>query len=66
MLALYLRINHFRHLENITFTVYTDCEPLTKALSTKQDNYSPRKIRRLEFIPQSASSIQYIKVNDNG
>ncbi|CAH8553506.1 unnamed protein product [Schistosoma rodhaini] len=66
LLAIYLAIKHFRHMiEGTIFTVYTDHKPLTKALNAKQDNYSPREIRQLEFISQFTSSIQYIEGNNN-
>ncbi|CAH8610157.1 unnamed protein product [Schistosoma curassoni] len=66
LLAIYLAIKHFRHMiEGTIFTVYTDHKPLTKALNAKQDNYSPREIRQLEFISQFTSNIQYIKGNSN-
>ncbi|CAH8566999.1 unnamed protein product [Schistosoma bovis] len=66
LLAIYLAIKHFRHMvEGISFTVYTDHKPLTKALSAKQDNYSPREIRQLEFISQFTSDIQYVKGQEN-
>ncbi|CAH8492890.1 unnamed protein product [Schistosoma mattheei] len=52
-------------VEGISFTVYTDHKPLTKALSAKQDNYSPREIRQLEFISQFTSDIQYVKGQEN-
>ncbi|CAH8602890.1 unnamed protein product [Schistosoma mattheei] len=66
LLAIYLAIKHFRHMvEGINFTVYTDHKPLTKALSAKQDNYSPREIRQLEFISQFTSDIQYVKGQEN-
>ncbi|CAH8647502.1 unnamed protein product, partial [Schistosoma rodhaini] len=66
LLAIYLAIKHFRHMvEGIDFAVYTDHKPLTNALSAKQDNYSPREIRQLEFISQFTSDIRYIKGQEN-
>lgn len=47
------------------FTVYTHHKSLPEALNARQDNYSPRAIRQLEFIPRFTSSTQYIKCNNN-
>ncbi|BHF81470.1 hypothetical protein SprV_0702460000 [Sparganum proliferum] len=42
LLAIYLAIRHFRHLlEGGDFSVHTDHKPLTYALKTKPDRYSP-------------------------
>nr|VZI18689.1 unnamed protein product [Spirometra erinaceieuropaei] len=52
-LAVYLSIRHFRHfLEGREFVVLTDQKPLVFALRTSPDRYSPREIRRLNFISQ--------------
>ncbi|KAK4467588.1 hypothetical protein MN116_000252 [Schistosoma mekongi] len=48
LLAMYLAIKHFRHmLEGSGFTIFTDHKPLTKALTTNHDRYTPREIRHL-------------------
>ncbi|CAH8548688.1 unnamed protein product [Schistosoma rodhaini] len=52
-------------VEGINFTVYMDHKPLTKSLSAKQDNYSPRQIRQLELSSQFTSEIRYIKDQEN-
>ncbi|KAK4467605.1 hypothetical protein MN116_000270 [Schistosoma mekongi] len=66
LLAMYLAIKHFRHmLEGSAFTIFTDHKPLTKALTTNHDRYTPRESRHLEFISQFTSDIQYIKGKRN-
>ena len=66
ILAIYLAIRHFRHiLEGRNFVVYTDHRPITYALHTKSDRYSPREIRHLDYISQFTSDIRYIPGNDN-
>lgn len=66
LLAIYLSIRNFRHiLEGRTFTVLTDHKPLTNALNAKQDRYSPREIRHLDFISQFTSDIRYLQGKHN-
>ena len=66
LLAVYLSIRHFRHiLEGRDFTVFTDHKPLTFALYTKSDKYTPREIRHLDYISQFTSDIQYIPGEKN-
>lgn len=66
LLAAYLSIRYFRHiLEGRTFTVYTDHKPLTYALNSKPDRYSPREIRHLDYISQYTTDIRHISGKDN-
>ena len=66
LLAIYLSIRHFRHyLEARTFYVETDHKPLTHALSSSPDRYSPRATRRLDFISQFTTDIRHIHGKQN-
>ena len=66
LLAIYLSIRHFRHyLEGRTFYVETDHKPLTHALSSSPDRYSPRETRHLDFISQFTTDIRHIHGKQN-
>ena len=66
LLAVYLAIRHFRYfVEGRTFHVLTDHKPLTFALSSTSDKYSPRQVRHLDFISQFTSDIRHVKGADN-
>ena len=58
LLAIYLAIKHFRHfIEGRHFHVLTDHKPLTFAMNTRSDRYSPRQSRHLDYISQFTSII---------
>nr|VZI00650.1 unnamed protein product [Spirometra erinaceieuropaei] len=62
LLAIYLVIKHFRnYIEGRDFCIYTDHKPLTYALSTSSDKYSPREARHLDFISQYTTDIRFLK-----
>ena len=66
LLAVYLTIRHFRHtLEARQFHVLTDHKPLTHAFNAKQDRYSPREIRHLDYVSQFTTDIRHVKGTDN-
>ena len=66
LLAVYQAIKHFRHfLEGRPFHVLTDHKPLTFALNTRSDRYSPRQARHLGYISQFTSNIRHVKGMDN-
>ena len=66
LLAVYLSIKHFRHfLEGRPFHILTDHKPLTFALHTKSDRYSPRQARHLDYISQFTSNIRHVHGTDN-
>ena len=66
LLAVYLAIKHFRHfLEGRQFHVLTDHKPLTYALNSRTDRYSPRQARHLDYIPQFTSTIHHVHGMDN-
>ena len=66
LLAVYLGIKHFRHfLEGQLFHVLTDHKPLTYALNSRSDRYSPRQARQLDYISQFTSTIRHVQGIDN-
>ena len=66
LLAIYLAIKHFRHfIEGRKFQVLTDHKPLTHALLSSPDRYTPRQVRHLNYISQFTSDIQHVKGRDN-
>ena len=66
LLAVYLAIKHFRHMvEGRMFSVWTDHKPLTHALATSSDRYSPREIRHLDFISQYTADIRHVPGKHN-
>ena len=59
LLAVYLAIKHFHHfVERREFYVLTDHKPLTFALSTNSDKYTPRQVRHLS---QFTGDIRHVK-----
>ena len=65
-LAIYSSVRHFQHqLEGRHFRIYTDHKPLTFALSSKTDKYSPRTFRHLDYISQFTSDIKHIPGTEN-
>ena len=66
LLGVYLAIRHFRYFsEGRKFHIVTDHKPLTYALSSTSDRYSPRQIRHLDYICQFSSDIRYVKGEEN-
>ena len=66
LLAVYLSIKHFHHfVEGRTFHVLTDHKPITYALSSHSDRYTPRQVRHFDFISQFTTDIRHIKGADN-
>jgi cleavage and polyadenylation specificity factor subunit 1 len=66
LLAIYLAIKHFRYfLEGRNFHILTDHKPLTYALSTRPDRYSPRQIRHLDLISQFTSDLRHVQGSGN-
>lgn len=66
LLAIYLAIRHFRHfVEGREFTVFTDHKPLTYALSSSTDRYSPRETRQLDYVSQFTSDIRHVSGVNN-
>ena len=58
--------NTFQHsLEGRQFVIYTDHRPLTFALRSKPDKYSPCETRRLDFISQFTNDIRHISNEQN-
>ena len=66
LLAVYLAIKHFRHfIEGREFYILTDHKPLTFALGTPSDKYTPRQIRHLDYITQFTADIRHVSGTDN-
>ncbi|CAI2730875.1 unnamed protein product [Schistosoma spindalis] len=66
LLAAYCAIKHFRHaVEGRQFILFTDHNPLTYALHTKSDRYSPRECRHLDYISQFTTDLRHIKGESN-
>ena len=66
LLAVYLAIKHFRHfIEGREFFVLTDHKPLTFALSTHSDRFSPRQVRHLDLISQFTTDIRHVSGGAN-
>ncbi len=63
---MYLAVKHFRHfVEGRQFFILTDHKPLTFAMSSKPDRYSPRQSRHLDYISQFTSDIRHVPGSDN-
>jgi hypothetical protein len=66
LLAVYLAIKHFRHfVEGREFFILTNHKPLTFALSTHSDKFSPRQVRHLDFISQFTGDIRHVSGGAN-
>ena len=66
LLAVYLAIKHFRHfVEGREFFILTDHKPLTFALSTHSDKFSPRQVRHLDLISQFTGDIRHVSGGAN-
>ncbi|CAH8533730.1 unnamed protein product [Schistosoma turkestanicum] len=66
LLAAYCAIEHFRHaVEGRNFILFTDHKPLTYALHTKSDRYSPRECRHLDCISQFTTDFRHIEGESN-
>ena len=66
LLAIYLAIKHFRYfLEGRTFHVLTDHKPLIFAFQARQDRYTPRQCRHLDYISQFTTDLRHIRGIDN-
>ena len=66
LLAIYLAIRHFRHfVEGRQFWVLTDHKPLTFALSSTSDKWTPRQTRHLSYIAEFTSDIRHVDGSQN-
>ena len=61
LLAIHSAIKHFRNcLEGRSFFVATDHRPLTSALTSPPERYSPREVRHLQFVSEFTTDIRYV------
>ena len=61
LLDMYRAVKHFQHsLEDRQFVIYTDHRPLTFAVRSKPDKYSPHETRHLDFVSQFTNDIRHI------
>ena len=66
LLAIYPAIKHFRHfVEGCEFYVATDHKPLTFALTTASDKYTPRQIHHLNYIVQFSTDVCHVAGQHN-
>ena len=66
LLAMYVAVKHFQHsLEGRQFVIYNNHRPLTFALRSKPDKYSPRETRHLDFVSQFTNDIRHISGEQN-
>ena len=66
LLTIYLAVKHYRHLlEGHEFCIFTDHKPLTYALLSPSDRYTPRQVRHMGFISQFTTDIRHVKGKDN-
>lgn len=61
-----MAVKHFRHfVEGRQFTIFTDHNPLTHALSSTTDTRLPRELRHLQYVSQFTNDIRHIAGKDN-
>ena len=66
LLVMYLAVKHFQHsLEGRQFVIYTDNHPLTFALRSKPDKYSPRETCHLDFVSQFTNDTRHTSDEQN-
>lgn len=66
LLAIFLALKHFNHfLEGREFTIFTDHQPITKAIHIHTARHSPREARQLDYIAQFTTDIRYVKGSSN-
>lgn len=66
LLAAYLSIKHFRYfVEGRKFHIKTDHKPLTFAVGSVSDKWTPRQTRHLSYIAEFTTDIRHISGKDN-
>ena len=61
LLGIYLAIKHFRHfVKGREFNILTDHKPLTFALSSHSDKYTPHQARHLDLLSQFTTDIRHV------
>ena len=65
-MAIYPSFKHFHYLlEGRPFTIYTDHDPLTHAISSPLTDAPGRRLRQLQFISKFTTGVQHVKGTDN-
>ena len=66
LLAIYSAIRHFAYfLEGRHFHIYTDHKPLTFALASGSEHWTPRQQRHLSLIAEYTTDIRHVHGRDN-
>ena len=66
LLAMYSAIKHFAYfLEGRKFRIYTDHKPLTFALASSSERWTPRQQRHLSFIAEYTADLRHVRGRDN-
>ena len=66
LLAVYFAVKHYQHfVEGREFYVLTDHKPLTFALSSTTDKYTPWQTRHLDYISQFTTDIWHVRGGAN-
>ena len=66
LLAMYSAIKHFAYfLEGRKFHIYTDHKPLTFALASSSERWTPRQQRHLSFIAEYTADLRHVRGRDN-
>ena len=63
---MYSAIKHFAYfLEGRKFHIYTDHKPLTFALASSSERWTPRQQRHLSFIAEYTADLRHVHGRDN-
>ena len=66
LLAMYSAIKHFAYfLDGRKFHIYTDHKPLTFALASSSERWTPRQQRHLSFIAEYTADLRHVRGRDN-
>jgi len=66
LLAMHSAVKHFAYfLEGRRFHIYTDHKPLTFALASSSERWTPRQQRHLSFIDEYTTGVRHVHGRDN-
>ena len=66
LLAMYSAVQHFSYfIEGRRFHIYTDHKPLTFALASSSERWTPRQQRHLAFIAEYTTDVRHVHGRDN-